>query len=188
MPRYQSHALVPHHHLNNMCCRICLICIHPLKKWIPSTYQSGRDGKIKSVHKWRYLPLTFSMRVSTDIFWILPWEALKQKKLSHTAIVLDTIHRVLNINKISGVYYIPTCSKYADTTTPVIYWLTYKFRTLSVPISSDSSVNIATAYGLDRRGLIPSRGKRFSLLHSVQTGSGAHPASYPMGTAGPFPE
>jgi hypothetical protein len=26
-----------------------------------------------------------------------------------------------------------------------------------------------------------------SLLHSVQTGSGAHPASYPMGTGGSFP-
>jgi hypothetical protein len=27
----------------------------------------------------------------------------------------------------------------------------------------------------------------FSLLHSVQTGSGAHPASYPMGTGCSFP-
>jgi hypothetical protein len=27
----------------------------------------------------------------------------------------------------------------------------------------------------------------FSLLHSVQTGSGAHPASYQMGTGGSFP-
>jgi hypothetical protein len=27
----------------------------------------------------------------------------------------------------------------------------------------------------------------FFLLHSVQTGSGAHPASYPMGTGGSFP-
>jgi hypothetical protein len=28
----------------------------------------------------------------------------------------------------------------------------------------------------------------FYLLHSVQTGSGAHPASYPMGTGDSFPE
>jgi hypothetical protein len=28
----------------------------------------------------------------------------------------------------------------------------------------------------------------FSLLHSVQTNSGAHPASYPMGTRGSFPQ
>jgi hypothetical protein len=30
-------------------------------------------------------------------------------------------------------------------------------------------------------------GVRFSLLHSVQSGSGAHPASYPLGTGGSFP-
>jgi hypothetical protein len=29
--------------------------------------------------------------------------------------------------------------------------------------------------------------KELSLLHSIQTGSGAHPASYPMGTGGFFP-
>jgi hypothetical protein len=31
------------------------------------------------------------------------------------------------------------------------------------------------------------QGKDFSLLHSVQTGSGAHAASYPVGTGGSFP-
>jgi hypothetical protein len=48
----------------------------------------------------------------------------------------------------------------------------------------DSSVGIATGYGPDGRGSISGRGKRFSLLHCVQTGSGAYPASYPMGTWG----
>jgi hypothetical protein len=47
-------------------------------------------------------------------------------------------------------------------------------------MSRDSSVDIGTGYGLDGRGSIPGRGKSF--LHSVQTGSEAHPASYPMGT------
>jgi hypothetical protein len=42
-------------------------------------------------------------------------------------------------------------------------------------------------YGLDRRGSIPDKPRCFSLLHSVQTSSGAHPASYTMGTGGPFP-
>jgi hypothetical protein len=28
----------------------------------------------------------------------------------------------------------------------------------------------------------------FSVIHSIQTSSGAHPASYPMGTGGSFPE
>jgi hypothetical protein len=34
---------------------------------------------------------------------------------------------------------------------------------------------------------IPAEAKNFSLRHRVQTGSGAHPASYPMGTGGSFP-
>jgi hypothetical protein len=31
------------------------------------------------------------------------------------------------------------------------------------------------------------RARDFSLLHSVQTSSGAHPASYPVGVGGSFP-
>jgi hypothetical protein len=50
-----------------------------------------------------------------------------------------------------------------------------------------SKAGIATGYGLDGWGWIPGRGKRFYLLYSVQTGSGAHPASYPRGTEGCFP-
>jgi hypothetical protein len=43
-------------------------------------------------------------------------------------------------------------------------------------------------YGLDDRGSIPGRGRGFfSSSLCVQTSSGAHPASYPMGTGGPFP-
>jgi hypothetical protein len=39
----------------------------------------------------------------------------------------------------------------------------------------------------DGRGSIPGRGGRIFPLACVQTGSGAHPASYTMGTGGPFP-
>jgi hypothetical protein len=49
-------------------------------------------------------------------------------------------------------------------------------------------LDIATGYGLDGRGSIPGRGNIFSLLHSVQTGSRAHPTSYSMGTGGKRPE
>jgi hypothetical protein len=35
-----------------------------------------------------------------------------------------------------------------------------------------------------RPGFDSRQGQDFSLLHNVQTGSGAHPASYPMGTGG----
>jgi hypothetical protein len=54
----------------------------------------------------------------------------------------------------------------------------------------DTSVVIALGYGLDDRGSrvrFPARAGNFSLYHGVQTGSGAHPASYPMGTRGSFP-
>jgi hypothetical protein len=50
-----------------------------------------------------------------------------------------------------------------------------------------SSVLIATGYGLDGRSSIPGRGKRISLLLSVQTGSRAHPASYPIVTGAVLP-
>jgi hypothetical protein len=54
----------------------------------------------------------------------------------------------------------------------------------------DSSVGIALDYGLDNRGprvRFPAGAGNFSLHHRVQNGSGAHTASYPMGTRGSFP-
>jgi hypothetical protein len=47
-----------------------------------------------------------------------------------------------------------------------------------------SSVGIATGCGFDDRGVgVQFRyGQEFALLHVVQTGCGAHPTSYPMGT------
>jgi hypothetical protein len=56
--------------------------------------------------------------------------------------------------------------------------------------SRDSSVGIALGYGLDDRDSrvrFPARAGNFSLLHLVQNGSGAQPASYPMGKRGYFP-
>jgi hypothetical protein len=53
----------------------------------------------------------------------------------------------------------------------------------------DSSVGIALGYGLDNRGSrvrFPAGAGNFSLHHRVQNGSGAHPASYPMGIRGSF--
>jgi hypothetical protein len=52
------------------------------------------------------------------------------------------------------------------------------------------SLGIALGYGMDDRGsrvrFLPGVGN-FSLHHRVQNGSGANPASYPMGTRGSFP-
>jgi hypothetical protein len=55
--------------------------------------------------------------------------------------------------------------------------------------SRDSVVGIATGYGLDDRGFgirVPV-GSRILFLHVVQTGSEAHPPSYPMGTGASSP-
>jgi hypothetical protein len=56
--------------------------------------------------------------------------------------------------------------------------------------SRNSSVCITLGYGLDDGGSrvrFPAGAGNFSLHHRVQNGSGAHPASYPMGTMGSFP-
>jgi hypothetical protein len=43
--------------------------------------------------------------------------------------------------------------------------------------SWDSSVGIATGYGMDGQSSISGKGKRFVSIHSIQTGSETHPAS-----------
>jgi hypothetical protein len=48
----------------------------------------------------------------------------------------------------------------------------------------DSVVGIATGYGLDDSGRSSSPGKVKNFLRVIQTGSGAHPVSHPMGTGG----
>jgi hypothetical protein len=63
----------------------------------------------------------------------------------------------------------------------------------SSPVSQNNeviaypTVGIATGCRLDGRGSIPGMGQYFSILHSVQTGSGARPSSYTIDTWGPFP-
>jgi hypothetical protein len=55
--------------------------------------------------------------------------------------------------------------------------------------SRDKAAGITVGYGLDGRGVgvrVPLGAGIFS-SPVVQTGSGAHPASYPMGTKGSFP-
>jgi len=43
-------------------------------------------------------------------------------------------------------------------------------------------------YELEGRNSTPGSGRNFCLRHRVQTGLGAHPVSYPMGTGGFLPE
>jgi hypothetical protein len=52
-----------------------------------------------------------------------------------------------------------------------------------------SSVSMVSGYGLDDRAIevpSPAEAKDFSCSLCVQTGSGAHPSSFTMGTGGPF--
>jgi hypothetical protein len=51
--------------------------------------------------------------------------------------------------------------------------------------NGNSSVSIVMGWMIGVR--FPAEARDFSLLHSIQTSSGTHPASYPMGTKGPFP-
>jgi hypothetical protein len=51
-------------------------------------------------------------------------------------------------------------------------------------VSRDSSVGIATDYGLTAVVQFPTGARDFIPLHSVQIGSGPHPASFPMGARG----
>jgi hypothetical protein len=56
--------------------------------------------------------------------------------------------------------------------------------------SRNCSVGIGTGYELDDRIIkvrFPAGAGNFSFHHRVQTGSGAHSASYPTGTGGSFP-
>ena len=70
-----------------------------------------------------------------------------------------------------------------EDVTPVNgYFLT--FQKVVLPLGRDSSVGIATRYGLDGPRIESRWGATFSA--PVQTGPGAHPASYTMGT-GSFP-
>jgi hypothetical protein len=55
--------------------------------------------------------------------------------------------------------------------------------------SRNSSVGIALGYELEDRGSrvrFPARAGNFSLHHRIQNASGAHPASYPIGTSSSF--
>jgi hypothetical protein len=54
-------------------------------------------------------------------------------------------------------------------------------------MSRGSSGSIVSDYGLDDRGSIPREAEDVSSSPCFQTGSGAHLASYPMGTGGSFP-
>jgi hypothetical protein len=72
-------------------------------------------------------------------------------------------------------------------------WQTAQVKDLSINIITcggtrtvQSVQQLAMSYTAEGLKLESRYGKNSSPLHVVQTGSGAHPASYPKGTGGPF--
>jgi hypothetical protein len=66
----------------------------------------------------------------------------------------------------------------------IIHGIKCKYLSMGSRVSSGS---IVSGYGLDDRAIgvqFPVGAKDFSSILCVQTGSGAHPASCPMGTGG----
>jgi hypothetical protein len=61
----------------------------------------------------------------------------------------------------------------------------FKYQ-LPSQVNRDSTVG--TAMGWTAGVRFPAVVRDFSVLHNIQAGSGDHPASYPMGTRGSFPE
>jgi hypothetical protein len=64
-------------------------------------------------------------------------------------------------------------------------------RVIKNPYYPDDTVSTVSDYGLAYRVIrfrSPAEAKDFSSSLSVHTGSGAHRASYPLGTGGPFPK
>jgi hypothetical protein len=89
--------------------------------------------------------------------------------LSESILNLNMSQITLNPRR-NGTTYMLTCH--------ILYLTTPTFNYVR---SRDSIVGIATGYGLDDRGL-----KIFSVVHVVQTGSGPHPVSCPVGTGVSF--
>jgi hypothetical protein len=97
---------------------------------------------------------------------------------------------------ITQLFFQPSChflllrSKHSPQHFDLIFLRSIFFSNREIK-SRDSSVGIALGYGLEDRGsrfrFLAGAGN-FSFHHRVQNGSGAHPASYPMGTRGSFPE
>jgi hypothetical protein len=72
---------------------------------------------------------------------------------------------------------------------PVLHWIVYlKYTYISLRVEPGNLRQCSDGLWTRRPtnwGSIPDRNKRFfSLFHNVQTGSGAHPASYPVGSRG----
>jgi hypothetical protein len=102
-----------------------------------------------------------------------------QLRFVYTFLQLATVHSAIKLCISAMHFRISTIPSHVLTIQHCFTII--ELHILKIPLSSrDSSVGIATRYGLDGLGIESRWGERFSAL--VQTGPGAHPASYTMGT------
>jgi hypothetical protein len=72
----------------------------------------------------------------------------------------------------------------------LIIWQSFKWQTVSVVYGTRKFITVFTKPGIEPYSEIvepSSHPYTLFLRHRVQTGSGAHPASYKVGTGGSFP-
>jgi hypothetical protein len=125
--------------------------------------------------------LVYLCRVTVTLF-DTKWRGneLLSFKTAETYLFLQTFPIVLLGHKSAS------CMQYAesiaDRLCPYISLIT---EAVHISNSRNSSVGIATGWTAGVR--FPVEAKDFSLLHSGQTGSGAHPASHPLDTGDSFP-
>jgi hypothetical protein len=93
--------------------------------------------------------------------------------------------RLVCFHSLRETVVLPCTSNRALFASPFVDYFVSQYSCCTI----DGAVRIATAYGLDNQGVgvrVPVV-TRISLLDIVQTGSGVHPTSYPVGTRDPFP-
>jgi hypothetical protein len=124
-----------------------------------------------------------------------PWRRVLLEKLTVAQLVKKFLRLLWNPNIRYSVRKVSlldsTMSQLSLVHTPVLCLYKIHFNIILIYESQDSSVGIALDYGLDDQGsrvrFLEGAGN-FSLRHRVQNGSGAHPASYSLGTRHSFPE
>jgi hypothetical protein len=119
------------------------------------------------------------------VFCLLSWKKLRNVTYSQSFIKLITYISHCFLFDFEDAVFISVSSTFPvhETYLGILSHLLFSF-------SCGSSGSIVSDYGLDDRAIevrSPTGTEDFSSSPCFQTGSGAHPASYPMGTGGSFP-
>jgi hypothetical protein len=81
----------------------------------------------------------------------------------------------ISLSKLSNSYLFRNQSALSP-----VHWLKYRRLDMHIVIMGTPHIQMAGVR-------FPAETENFSLRHRIQTGSGAHPASYPIGTGGSLP-